>query len=286
MRGRFKNIPSHIPKAGTRIPGFTLVELLVVVSIVALMIGILLPTLSRSLRAAKSTVCMSNLKDLSRSLDIYRTDNRGWLPTLEGDEAFRSASAWSATLFKDDPGGRNALICPEDPWGEILRNSFTHGSPNNDFPSSYGLNDFIVSSPGSVLANLESVSPKRPDDTILLADMGPDEITINADDLSAPPAPSRHSGRLKIDDGFLLGQAPSDQFHTWLSGRHSGNINVMTVMGNVKRVRVEPVLRREIESYYLACAEKDCTVCLDLVLPHYSCYESNAFWWTGPIPAS
>lgn len=275
----------RIGSTGARTAAFTLVELLVVVSLVVLLIGILLPAMNRSLSAAKSTVCMSNLKDLNRSLDMYRTDNRGWLPTVDAESAFRSAAAWSAALFKDNPGGRGVLICPEDPWGEILRASFTHGSANDEFPSSYGLNDFIVSSPNSFLANLGNVSPKRPDETILLADMGPDEIVIELDDNGVgSPAPSRNFGRLSIDDGFQLGQPPLFEVRSWLAGRHSGKINMLSLMGNVKRVNVKPALQRDIESYYAECANQECTICLELVLPHYSFYESSAFWWTGPVP--
>ncbi len=263
---------------------FTLVELLIVTSIVVILIGVLIPTLNRSIRAAKSTVCMANLKDLYRSMDMYRTDNRGWLPAVEGDAASRSTAAWSAALFKYNPAGRGVLICPEDPWGEILRNSYTHGEGNDDFPSSYGMNDFIVSSPNSFLANLGRVLPKRPDDTILLADMGPDEIFFASEIEGGSPAPSRNFGRLSIDDGFQIGQPPDQEFLPWLSGRHSQKINALSLNGNVKSINVNPVLQRDIEAYYAACANQDCTICIYLELPHYSFYESNAFWWTGPVP--
>jgi type II secretory pathway pseudopilin PulG len=50
---------------------FTLVELLVVIGIITLLIGILIPTLSRAREAANRTACLSNLRELSNCLHLY-----------------------------------------------------------------------------------------------------------------------------------------------------------------------------------------------------------------------
>jgi prepilin-type N-terminal cleavage/methylation domain-containing protein len=60
--------------------GFTLVELLVVVGIIALLIGILLPALNKARERAKETVCGSNLRQVGQMLMIYANDNGGWFP--------------------------------------------------------------------------------------------------------------------------------------------------------------------------------------------------------------
>lgn len=60
--------------------GFTLVELLVVVGIIALLISILLPSISRANAAAKRTYCLSNLRGVFQSLAFYAEENRGQVP--------------------------------------------------------------------------------------------------------------------------------------------------------------------------------------------------------------
>ncbi|OGV52132.1 MAG: hypothetical protein A2017_19720 [Lentisphaerae bacterium GWF2_44_16] len=61
-----------------RIRRFTLIELLIVISIIAILASLLLPSLSKARDAARSSVCRSNLRQLASAMDNYASDYNGW----------------------------------------------------------------------------------------------------------------------------------------------------------------------------------------------------------------
>lgn len=73
--------------------GFTLIELLVVIAIIALLISILLPSLSRARELSKRLVCQSNIKGVGTSCKIYANDNSERWPVPPYDRTLNTGTA-------------------------------------------------------------------------------------------------------------------------------------------------------------------------------------------------
>jgi prepilin-type processing-associated H-X9-DG protein/prepilin-type N-terminal cleavage/methylation domain-containing protein len=64
--------------------GFTLVELLVVIGVIAVLIGMLMPALSKARAASQATNCLSNLRQVTNAMVLFAHDNKGFLPQACG----------------------------------------------------------------------------------------------------------------------------------------------------------------------------------------------------------
>jgi prepilin-type N-terminal cleavage/methylation domain-containing protein/prepilin-type processing-associated H-X9-DG protein len=153
--------------------GFTLVELLVVIGIIALLIGILLPALNKARMAGQRIQCLSNEKQICMSIVQYTIDNKGnfpgsaWLGSTIypydwlywqtysaagiGAPAGFSANSFQADIARNGigpylslkPTNTKILICPTDPDYVDRQNQLL----SNHYPFSYQINWAMTSRP-------------------------------------------------------------------------------------------------------------------------------------------
>ncbi|QOV90791.1 DUF1559 family PulG-like putative transporter [Humisphaera borealis] len=157
-------------KRGGRRPGFTLVELLVVIGIIALLISILLPSLSRAREAGNRTKCLSNLRQLGMAFTMYCNDNKQQYPRPAGGVAGGLPEDWvhwEAARKLEDSRIAPYISRPMNP--EVLRcPSDTLESHKTAYKYSYSVNFNICRISGN--KTLKTTQVRSPSDKILIVE--------------------------------------------------------------------------------------------------------------------
>ena len=96
---------------------FTLVELLVVISIICILMGILLPSLISAKGKAQITKCQNNLSQINKLIVSYVGENKGYYAPAGHGYQWEEANGWMYTLG-NDPGVRKCYTCPIERGGQ------------------------------------------------------------------------------------------------------------------------------------------------------------------------
>lgn len=141
----------HNCREGFISPAFTLLELLVVISIIAMLVALLLPTLRMARSVTHLTVCQSNLRQIYLASFMYSEDSDGYLPDKDtlGGYYFRRAPGTKpaddpsalperyglAATFGDGgyiPGDSKMWVCASQPlWMQQLGNTYMFATGSN-----------------------------------------------------------------------------------------------------------------------------------------------------------
>ena len=107
-----------------RAANFTLVELLVVISVIAILSALLLPALSRAKATAARIGCSSNIRQMALTTHYYVGDNQDYLPpqARAGTAPWNNANEpqfQAASYMNVSAPGRSVMMCPADrrPYG-------------------------------------------------------------------------------------------------------------------------------------------------------------------------
>lgn len=98
---------------------FTLVELLTVIAIIAILAGLLLPTLNRARDKAKGSDCLNNLRQLGLAIAMYADSHDGFLPAAERRPSTPADPENVLPRIRDllELESANVFKCPEENLG-------------------------------------------------------------------------------------------------------------------------------------------------------------------------
>lgn len=237
----------------TRRRGFTVVELLVVISVILLLTGILLPCLSRSKQQGLGVVCLSNLRQMAIAADIYATGNEDFYPlaaVLDFGDLSRQYEwdyfkVFENGILKECKGGflwqgKSAPQIHQCPVFSGRANSAGDPYTGYNYNASY-IGGFITKVNGMKLGNNSNkiTSVRKPSRCAIFGD---GEFTLGANKYMRSPS----AGRLDKDFGNSYRYAGTQGY------RHLGKTNVGYCDGSARTVRelyTETKSKKIIEEY-------------------------------------
>jgi prepilin-type N-terminal cleavage/methylation domain-containing protein/prepilin-type processing-associated H-X9-DG protein len=228
--------------------GFTLTEVLIVMGLISMLMSLLLPVVGKARLAARSTACLSNLRQMSNAWNMYTAANHGRLMHHIFFTPAMPDLAWSGYWpgVLDEYGVRGAaLVCPtaseisEDStrkgfgsaslgWTGKYFNDCTGIKLNDSLirESSYGMNAYLTvggfgdSNKITAVRNITEV-PLFMD--CVMSDTSPDNP-------GTPPPPNLHGDQVT---------AASPNHWRFLIARHGRAINMAMADGSARRVPLD-----------------------------------------------
>jgi len=215
---------------------FTLIELLVVISVIALLVALMIPALSRARKQARAVACQANLKQWGLNLATFASENDGCLQTRDADPV----AVWFNWGDPSYVGNRSPTVrvCPmaSRPANEVMGGAQFNGgtflawgpihpSPDLAHYGSYGLNTWHFE---------DQVGRPTPLERWPTTDVrGADRVPVMLDG-ATPYAEAQIFGDPPECDAIPV-STPNGNQHACIN-RHNGGVNGLFLDWSVRKV--------------------------------------------------
>ena len=221
---------------------FTLVELLVVISIIGLLAGLAVPAISGGLKSAKAGACLSNLHQIGVATMAYAADNSFKLPNAGSGTSDMWATQLATFISTGTKSKKSIFVCPGS-------EKAVQEATGSDVAVTYGVHNGLMPK-GGTASNISSVV--RAAEVILAGDVcqNPGNKGWSPFCIEQPSVISSQSGgrggSTDLNSPISFGTDSDNGNNPWLRYRHSGKVNVVMCDGHAEAIKKGSVLNKHV----------------------------------------
>ena len=229
-------------KTGLLHIAFTLVELLVVISIIGLLAGLAVPAINGGLKSAKAGACLSNLHQIGVATMAYAADNSFKLPNAGSGTSDMWATQLATFISTGTKSKKSIFVCPGS-------EKTVQEATGSDVAVTYGVHNGLMPK-GGTASNISSVV--RSTEVILAGDVcqnpgnkGWSPFCIEQPSIISSQSGGR-GGSTDLNSPISFGTDSDNGNNPWLRYRHSGKVNVVMCDGHAEAIKKGSVLNKHV----------------------------------------